>query len=55
MALLGVLLLSVLVGLVRGLVFEVLSLLGWVVAYFAAQWFAPSWPRTCRSARPARR
>jgi len=39
--LLAVLGLSVLIGLWRGLVFEVLSLLGWVVAYFAAQWFAP--------------
>jgi membrane protein required for colicin V production len=33
--------LSVVVGLVRGFVFEVLSLLGWFAAYFAAQWFAP--------------
>ena len=32
---------SVLVGLWRGLVFEVLAVLGWIVAYFAAQWFAP--------------
>jgi membrane protein required for colicin V production len=39
-ALLAVLALSVLVGVVRGFVFEVLSLLGWVVAWFAAQWFA---------------
>ncbi|MEW6705705.1 MAG: CvpA family protein [Pseudomonadota bacterium] len=39
--LLSILGLSVLIGLWRGLVFEVLSLLGWVVAYFAAQWFAP--------------
>jgi membrane protein required for colicin V production len=39
--LLGVLALSVLVGLVRGFVFEALSLAGWVVAYFAAQWLAP--------------
>ena len=37
----SVLVLSVLVGLVRGFVFEVLSLLGWFVAYFAAQWLAP--------------
>ena len=29
--------LGLIVGLVRGLVFEVLSLLGWVVAYVAAQ------------------
>lgn len=39
---LAVLLLSVVVGVWRGLVFEVLSLLGWVVAYVAAQWFSPS-------------
>ena len=37
-----VLLASVLIGLVRGLVFEVLSLAGWVVAYVAAQWLAPT-------------
>ncbi len=36
----GVLVISVIVGLVRGFVFEVLSLLGWFVAYFAAHWFA---------------
>ena len=36
-ALLAVLLASVIVGLVRGLVFEVLSLLGWLAAYVAAQ------------------
>ena len=35
--LLAVLLASVIVGLVRGLVFEVLSLLGWLAAYVAAQ------------------
>ena len=40
--LLGILGVSVLIGLWRGLVFEVLSLLGWVAAYFAAQWFAPA-------------
>ncbi len=40
-ALLAVLLLSVLLGLVRGLVFEVLALAGWVVAWFAAVWLAP--------------
>ena len=39
--LLAVLLLSVAVGLVRGFVFECLSLAGWVVAWFAAQWGAP--------------
>ncbi|MGV8822956.1 CvpA family protein [Methylibium petroleiphilum] len=40
--------LSVIVGLVRGLLYEVMSLLGWVVAYVAAQAFgfavAPSIP-----------
>jgi len=40
-ALLSVLALSVVIGLWRGFVFEVLSLLGWVAAYFAAQWFGP--------------
>ena len=39
-ALAAVLALSILVGLWRGLVFEVLSLLGWVAAYIAAQAFA---------------
>ncbi|HEX7439432.1 MAG TPA: CvpA family protein [Caldimonas sp.] len=33
--------LSVLVGALRGLAFEVLSIAGWFVAYFAAQWAAP--------------
>lgn len=33
-------LLSVLVGVWRGLVFEVLSVLGWLAAFFAAQWYA---------------
>lgn len=36
----AVLLASMLVGAWRGLVFEVLSVLGWVVAFFVAQWFA---------------
>jgi len=31
---------SLLFGLVRGLVFEVISLAGWVAAFFGAQWFA---------------
>ena len=38
--LLVVLLLSVVIGAWRGLVYEVLSLLSWVVALVAAQWFA---------------
>jgi membrane protein required for colicin V production len=33
---------SIIVGLVRGFVFECLSLAGWVVAWFAAQWAAPA-------------
>jgi membrane protein required for colicin V production len=36
------LVISIVVGLWRGLVFEVLSLAGWVVAFVAAQAFAPS-------------
>lgn len=40
-ALVAVLALSLVVGLWRGLVFEVLSLLGWIAAFFVAQWFAP--------------
>ena len=39
--LLAVLLLSLLVGLWRGLVFEVLSVLGWGAAFVLAPWFAP--------------
>ena len=37
----AILLLSVIGGLWRGLVFEVLSLLGWLAAYLAAQWLTP--------------
>ncbi len=40
-ALLAVLAVSVMVGLVRGLVYECLSLAGWLVAWFGAQWAAP--------------
>lgn len=36
------LMLSIGVGLMRGFVFELLSLAGWVVAYLAARWGAPS-------------
>src|SRR6185436_2710875 len=39
--LLGVLCISVVIGMMRGLVFELLSLLGWFVAYLAAQWMTP--------------
>ena len=41
LTLLAVLLASVIVGLVRGLVFEVLSLLGWLAAFIAAQMWSP--------------
>ena len=37
---LGVLAVSALLGLWRGLLLEVAMLVGWVVAYFMAQWFA---------------
>lgn len=37
----GVLLVSLLLGLWRGLVYEVLSLLSWLAAFIVAQWFAP--------------
>ena len=33
--------LSVVIGLMRGFVFELLSLAGWFAAYFAARWFTP--------------
>jgi len=39
--LLAVLVASAVIGVVRGFVFECLSLAGWVVAWFAAQWAAP--------------
>ncbi len=42
-SLLAVLLLSLVLGLWRGFVLEVLALLGWVVAYLSAQWLAPVW------------
>jgi membrane protein required for colicin V production len=40
LAFLGLLLVSVLLGLWRGLVFELMSLVGWLVAYVAAQTWA---------------
>lgn len=43
LVMLGVLLLSLGLGLWRGFVLEVLALIGWVAAYFAAQWLAPQW------------
>lgn len=38
---LGLLAVSMLLGLWRGLTYEVLSLLAWGAAFFAAQWLAP--------------
>jgi membrane protein required for colicin V production len=37
----GVLAVSVLLGLWRGLVYEVLSVLNWIAAFLLAQWLAP--------------
>lgn len=37
----GVLLFSLLLGAWRGLVYEVLSVLGWAVSFYVAQWYAP--------------
>ena len=39
---LALIVISMLYGLVRGLVFEVISLAGWVAAFLCAQWFADS-------------
>lgn len=39
--LLAVLVVSIFVGALRGFVFEVLSIVGWVVAWFVALWAAP--------------
>lgn len=39
--LMGLLVFSMLLGAWRGLVYEVLSVLGWAVSFYAAQWFAP--------------
>jgi membrane protein required for colicin V production len=41
LAMLGWLVVSMVIGLVRGVVFETFSLLGWGVAYFGAEW---AWP-----------
>ena len=38
---LAVLLVSVLLGVLRGLVYEVLSVLSWLAAFILAQWLAP--------------
>jgi len=39
--LIAVLVISVIVGAIRGFVFELLSLVGWIAAWFAAQWLSP--------------
>jgi membrane protein required for colicin V production len=39
----AVLAISMLVGVLRGLVFEMMSLAGWFAAWFAARWLAPLW------------
>lgn len=43
LGLLAVLIVSLVLGVWRGFVLEVLALLGWVAAYLAAQWLAPVW------------
>ncbi|HSW18325.1 MAG TPA: CvpA family protein [Ramlibacter sp.] len=54
---LAVLAFSVLLGGWRGLVYEVLSVAGWVAAFVLAQWFAPdvaAWLPMGESAQPLR-
>ena len=48
----GILAVSIVVGLWRGLVLEVLSLVGWLAAYVAAQWLAPEAARFLPVGRP---
>jgi membrane protein required for colicin V production len=40
-AMIGVIVVSAIVGLLRGITFELLSLAGWFVAYFAGRWLEP--------------
>lgn len=40
-AFLAILAVSLLIGAWRGLVYEVLSVLGWALSFYLAQWFAP--------------
>lgn len=55
----GVLAVSLLLGAWRGLVYEVLSVLGWAVSFYAAQWVAPEvsrllpWPTASEPVRYA--
>jgi membrane protein required for colicin V production len=39
--LIGILALSLMIGVWRGLVYEVLSVFVWIAAFVLAQWFAP--------------
>ena len=41
LAMAAFLVVSILAGLVRGMVFELMSLAGWFIAWFAAPWIAP--------------
>ncbi|WP_298931445.1 CvpA family protein [uncultured Ramlibacter sp.] len=53
----AVLLASLLLGAWRGLVYEVMSVLGWIAAFVLAQWFAPamaSWLPMGGAAEPLR-
>jgi membrane protein required for colicin V production len=47
------LVISMLFGLIRGLVFEVISLAGWVIAFLCAQWFADDVGRWLPFGEPA--
>jgi membrane protein required for colicin V production len=54
---LAVLLASLLLGLLRGLVYEVLSVMSWLAAFVLAQWLAPqagNWLPMATSAEPVR-
>ena len=53
----GVLGFSLLLGLLRGLVYEVLSVLSWIAAFVVAQWLAPAvgaWLPMEKAAEPVR-
>jgi membrane protein required for colicin V production len=53
----AVLLASLLLGLLRGLVYEVLSVMSWLAAFVLAQWLAPQagdWLPMAASAEPVR-
>lgn len=52
LAMAGVMLLSLLVGLWRGLVFELMGLAGWVVAYVLAQLWTPEMSQYVRVGEP---